>query len=87
MESSLGTVLDVGSMVRADAGIAGFVLFIGCAVFLWLYWLERKDRREAWKAHNELAKQTNEVIDKITLAIHLLAYQKGPSDVLGKKDL
>ena len=44
--------------LSTEYGAISALLFLVGVVFMLLYWLERKDRREAWKARNEDLKST-----------------------------
>lgn len=45
------------------------IMMAASLFFARLYFLERADRREAWKAHNELAKETNKVLLQVTVVL------------------
>lgn len=55
--------------ITKSAGLAAAILSLACVILLRLYYMERTDRREAWKAHNELSKATNEVLLKLTIVL------------------
>lgn len=66
------TALTVGHTILSEAGIVSFILFLVNAALGYLYFLERRDRREAWKAHSQLAKDTNEVLSKLTVTLEVI---------------
>lgn len=70
MEPSV--ILEVGETLRTEAGIVAFTLFLVNIALGCIYFSERKDRREAWKAYNELAKETNAVLSKLTITLEVI---------------
>lgn len=65
-------VIAIGETIRSEAGVVSFVLFLVNLALCGIYLLERKDRREAWKAYNELAKETNAVLSKLTITLEVI---------------
>lgn len=66
------SLLQIANDIKDGAGITAFVLFLGNACFAMIYLMERKDRRDAWRAYNEMSTQTNAAINRFSLAISLL---------------
>lgn len=66
MEKSFVNLLQV---ILTENGFASFVLLVVALGMCLLYWLERKDRREAWKAHTNISKETNEVLKGLQLVL------------------
>lgn len=56
--------------ILTQAGVVGLILAIGVIAVYRLYMLERADRREAWKAYNELAKETNSTLLALTVVLN-----------------
>lgn len=62
-------IVDLLQVILTENGFAAFVLIVVSLGMCVLYWLERKDRREAWKAHNNISKETNEVLKGLQLVL------------------
>jgi len=58
--------------ITQEAGITSSVLFLVALGASFLYYLERKDRREAWKAYNSLLKESISVQQQLTGVIRAL---------------
>lgn len=49
--------------VATEHGAVAAILCVTNALFGWLFWLERRDRREAWKARNRDQQQVVTVLN------------------------
>jgi argininosuccinate lyase len=59
-------------IVLAKAGLAAALLLCGNLLLIKLYLMERKDRQEAWKAHIELAKETNKILSELHTVLEVI---------------
>lgn len=66
----------IGDTLLSEAGIVAYILFFALVasngLWVWLYKSEKRDRREAWKSYNELAKNTNDVLLNLTTVIEVI---------------
>jgi len=72
--------LQLFETIAKSAGLAVAVLVLICLFMVRLYTQERTDRREAWKSHNELARETNKVLRDLTLVMESMkqeVFRKG----------
>ena len=64
--------LELFEAIIKSSGVAVGVLVLMC-IFLSRCWSnERTDRREAWKSHNELAKETNKILKDLTVVLEVM---------------
>lgn len=70
--AELGAVRELADVIHTEAGLVALLLFIVAGIFFWLYRMERADRREAWKSHNELAKETNKTLASLTTPLEVI---------------
>lgn len=64
--------IDFLRVILSEYGLAMALSLIFSFVMFRLYLLERADRKAAWKAHNELVKESNEVLSKLTQALLII---------------
>ena len=55
--------------IAKSYGLGMAIMMLATMFFVRLYFLERADRREAWKSHNELAKETNKILSQVAIIL------------------
>lgn len=63
---------EIARMILSEAGVVAMVLFVGNVGLALLYASERKDRRDAWAAFNQMAQQTNDTLADLTLVLEII---------------